>query len=312
MADSYRTFAVVNPRSANGSTYRRWSDIARRIEASVGVFQHAFTERAFHAPELARKALEAGYEMIVSVGGDGTHNEVANAFFREDGKPVRPGAVLGLISQGTGCDLVKTLKIPMGYEEAARVLAGKATRTIDVGRTEFSSANGERRIRYFVNITDFGLGGLVIDKVNKTTKAFGGRLSFLLGTVRGLIAYENQPMRIELDGKEVVEGKFQGVVVANGKFFGGGMKIAPQAEPDDGAFDVIFMGDIGFAENLKFTRAIYQGRMESSPKVFRRTARKISATAPETVYIDMDGEGPGVLPITIELLPKALSVKVAG
>ncbi|MCB0219144.1 MAG: diacylglycerol kinase family lipid kinase [Chrysiogenetes bacterium] len=312
--DNFRTFVVVNPRSANGSTGRRWSDISRHIELAVGKFKYAFSEAPRHATDLARKALQDGAEMIVSIGGDGTHNEVVNGFFDEGGELIREKAVFGIISRGTGCDLIKTLHLPKGYEKGAQVLAGKNTRPVDVGQMRCVPGDGGPALRHFINITDFGVGGHVVHIVNNTTKAFGGKVSFYLGTARGMMGYKNQPMKIELEGTEtgaeVFEGVFNNVIVANGRFFGSGMHIAPMAEPDDGLFDVVFMGDLKFGETMKLSRAIYQGAHMEHPKIWHRRAKKIRASSEQEVLIDMDGEQPGALPLSIEVLPAAIQVKI--
>lgn len=311
MSTHFRTFVVVNPHSANKKTERHWSQIARHIGFSVGKFEHEFTSGPGDATRIARQALRAGAEMVVSVGGDGTHNEVINGFFGEDGTPINPDAVLGIISRGTGADFIKTMNLPKDFELAALALTGKGTRTVDVVRTSFHSRTGDPVTRYFLNITDFGVGGYVVDAVNNTSKALGGRLSFAIGSVRGILSYENQPMRVELDdGEEVIEGRFQNVIAANGRYFGGGMKIAPKAEPDDGLMDVIFMGDLSRREMILLSPRVYKGEAEKHPKIFSRRARKLLATSAEEVRIDMDGEGVGKLPIQMEIVPQAIRVKV--
>ncbi len=313
MPAAYRAFVIVNPNSSNGGTRRLWPTLALQIRESLGSFEHAFTTGPRHATALARKALEAGFEMVAGVGGDGTHNEVANGFFEKDGRPLRAAAVLGVVPCGTGSDLARTLGIPRSPEGGAKSLAGRGTLAIDVGRVEFMSNEGESVSRFFINIADFGMGGVVVDKVNHASKALGGRLSFLIGTMRGLAAYKNQEMRVELDGgSKVLEGKFQAVVVANGKYFGGGMKIAPEADPSDGLFDVVTLGDLSALESLGLTRSIYSGKAGRHPKVGHARATRVRVTAPGEVLLDVDGEQPGRLPAAIELLPGALQVKVPG
>lgn len=310
---NFKTYAVVNPQSANGATGKTWPKISWQIEKAIGKFEFAFTQHPRHAAELTTKAIENGAEMVVSIGGDGTHNEVVNGFFREDGSAVNPNAVMGIISRGTGGDLIKSLEIPKDIDKCIQILVGKNTRTIDVGRIELDAPPSQPSVCYFANITDFGLGGVVVDKVNHASKALGGKVSFYIGTVRGMMAYKNKIMRVDLDdGKEVIEGVFSNVVVANGRFFGGGMKIAPRAELDDGLFDVVFLGDLTLRESLSLTRAIYSGTAEKNPKIFSRRAKKIHATSPQRVLVDMDGEQPGRLPITLEVLPQALRIKTRG
>mgnify|MGYP000306632585 CR=1 FL=1 len=304
-AEGRRTLVIVNPHSANGSTGRRWSGIRSALREAVGEFSERFTERPGHATLLAREGLESGFERIVAVGGDGTNNEVVNGFF-ERGRAIRPEAELGFIPRGTGGDLRRTLGIGKSLEECLPVLRAGRSRPVDVGLATFFDTEGRETSRHFINITSFGIGGLVDALVNRSSKALGGRLSFMLATVRALFAYRNRSVRLRVDNEFDERIVINNVAVANGQFFGGGMWVAPKARPDDGLFDVVILGDLSRGEVLRGSRRIYRGTHLDLPKVRLLRGRRVVAESDEEVLIDMDGEQPGRLPITCELLPGAL------
>jgi YegS/Rv2252/BmrU family lipid kinase len=311
---STRTFLVVNPRSANGSVQRRWDELATTVRSGFGDFEHAFTTARGDATTLARKALGEGYELIVALGGDGTMNEVVNGFF-EDGQPVNADAVLGEIPMGTGGDFRKTAGIPKDVAEAAAALKGTATMRVDAGRLSLVDGAGRPGFRYFINIASFGLGGLVDSIVNSSSKALGGKASFLLATARAAVRYKNQLVRLSLDGGAPLERRIYNVAVANGRYFGGGMQVAPNALLDDGLFDVVALGDFGVAEAAMRVRHIYKGTHLGMPKVEHWKARHVQAEPVDPndkVLLDVDGEQPGSLPSTFEMLPGAIKIKVPG
>ena len=307
------TVVIVNPSSAGGQTRRRWPQLERTLRDTIGPFQPLFTERRGHATDLTRRALRDGVELVVSMGGDGTLNEVINGFFESDGEspePVRPGATFGLLPAGTGGDFPKTLGMPRDFESAARMLAASRPRPIDVGRMTYLDHDGSRRMRHFVNIASFGISGLVVRYVNNSSKALGGKASFLLASLRATLAYHNARVSLRLDDGEPEEQPIHLVAVANGRFFGGGMKVAPDAEYDDGRFDVVTLGDASTATMLLHGTKIYSGAHLKLPFVSVRRAVKVSAESllGEEVLLDVDGEQPGRLPATFELLPAPVQV----
>ncbi|UCD85759.1 MAG: diacylglycerol kinase family lipid kinase [Deltaproteobacteria bacterium] len=309
MAENFKTKVIINPHSANRSTRRQWPGIAEGIKRSIGDFDWEFTTGPNTAPELTRNALREGYEMVVGVGGDGTNNEIINGFFEAD-LAINPEAVYGMICRGTGSDLIRTLGIPRDPGEAARILAGKRTRRIDLGRLSFRDHRGREARRYFINIASFGIGGEVDARVNQTTKAFGGWISFLYGSVRANFAYKNKSVDIELDGDSLGTRKIFNSAIANGQYFGGGMRVAPQARMDDGLFDIVIMGDLSFLESVRMARLIYKGDHVNLPKIESFRGKKLSATSEQRVLLDVDGEQPGILPASLEIIPGAIRIKV--
>lgn len=303
---------IVNPRSQGGAAGRDWPFLAERIRRRVA-FEEAMTTAPGDATRLAREALRAGAERVIALGGDGTINEVANGFF-EDGKPLAPGAALGIVPYGTGGDFRKTVQIPKDLDDAVAVVAGDRRRTIDVGRLDHATAGDGTGTRMFVNIASFGMSGVVDRLVNESKKRFG-KLSFMAATMRGMLQYDNQRVRLTFDGAaaDSVEMTINTVAVANGRYFGGGMFIAPEAELDDGFFDVVAIGDVGVLDLVTKSRRLYAGTHLSMKDVSHRRARVVHAepsTPGDLVELDVDGETPGRLPATFTVVPAALSLIV--
>jgi len=301
-----KTTFIVNPASANGATGRRWAEVSRRLRELGLEHETAMTEAPGHATKLAADALLAGVDSVIAVGGDGTLNEVANGFF-SDGR--YPAAGLGLLPLGTGGDFRRTLGLPLDLEAAALAFERRKLRLIDVGRIQMTGLDGQPYTRHFVNIADAGIGGVVVERVNSTSKRLGGRVSFQYASLRVLMSY--QPQEVEVKSAEgTFSGRAQNIVIANCQYFGGGMWVAPGAEPDDGLFDVVIFGDIARMEAIRSINSIYKGAHVSNPKVRRWKSAKVEVNTKERVLVDVDGEMCGVLPATFEVLPKALPVIV--
>jgi diacylglycerol kinase (ATP) len=303
------TLIVVNPASAGGQTGRRWPEVAGRLHEAGLDFDAVLTSCGGEAEELSRQALREGRSMVVAAGGDGTINEVANGFF-EAGEPVPAGACLGVLPMGTGGDLRRTLGHPRDVEGAAAVLLAGRARTLDAGRVTCAAFAGEGSVvRHFVNIADAGIGGDVVDRVNRGGRLINGEVTFLLASIRTLLTWRNRPMRVVIDGRarELVA---QQVVVANCQYFGGGMRVAPGAVPDDGLLDVVIAGDLGPWENVRGLRRIREGTHldAGSPKLSHAVAERVEISSPELTRVDADGEQPGVLPAVIEVQPAAIKV----
>ena len=309
MIDLLKTFAVVNLRSANGRTEKLWPDIKQTLSEAVGNFDFALTTGQYTAPDITKQAIKSGFDRIISVGGDGTLNEVVNGFFEHD-LPVNPKAALGVISMGTGADFIKTMGIPKPYKDAVRIIKNANTKALDVGKIKFMAHNGKETVRYFINIADAGIGGETVDRVNRTTKAFGGFISFLWGTIMTLITYKNKNITITLDTGKPYTTEINMLTIANCQFFGGGMHIAPKAVPDDGMFDIVTIGKAGFIDFLRNSSKIYKGTHINDPMIGYTNAKHVELTSPDRVLLDVDGEQPGMLPATFDILPGSIKVIV--
>lgn len=308
-----RTVLIVNPKSQGGRLGKRWIEIADTIGRAFP-FDAAITEGPGDATRLTREALRGGAERVVAIGGDGTINEVVNGFFDDEGKPIAPEASFAVIPYGTGGDFRRTVQMPTELVEAAKVIAANHRRKIDVGRLAFTATGGARAVRMFANIASFGVSGVVDRMVNESQKKLG-RLAFAVATARATWSYKNQRVQLVFDGADRVEATINTVAVANGRYFGGAMMVAPNAELDDGLFDVIAMGDFGFGDLLKSGRRLYQGTHLTMDKVTARRARVVEAEPIDpgaVIELDVDGENPGRLPARFELVPSALTIVVPG
>lgn len=307
-----RLRVIVNPKAGAGSAKRRIPEISAALR-KVGL-EHdvAETEGPGDAKRLVEVARREAVDCVAIVGGDGTLNEVSQAYVTADGSPL-PGPDLALIPAGTGGDFRKSFGLGLNVEEAARRLADAEPRPLDLGVLTLVSDAGERVVRAFVNITSFGIGGLTDRIVNSTPKWMGGKAAFFVGSLRAMLVYRNAPVRVRVDGEVLVEGPVLNVAMANGRFFGGGMKIAPDADPADGAFDVVVLGDLNRTAAVALSSHIYKGTHIGRDKVLHARGAVVEAEplrASDEVLIDMDGETPGRLPLTARIAKGALRIRI--
>ena len=322
-----RILCVVNPHSANGATGKKWPAMAKQLKEAALEFDSIFTTRPQEAIDITRQALSKGYNQIVAVGGDGTVHEVVNGFFSE-GRPVNSQAFLGVIPCGTGSDLARTLKLDCNLRQVAAAFNGASYRIIDLGKVCYLDHAGQAGERYFVNLADVGLGGETCRRVNSGSKAGGGFLSCLRGALGALFSYRNQNLAVLVDGREVYRGRAVSVAVANGRYFGGGMHMAPWAKINDGQFEVVIAGDLSKPDLLLNLYRLYRGTHLTHPKISCCRGREIRITVlpektgeqlpnfPENPAVDgcrplieVDGEQLGYAPAGFVILPGALKVK---
>ena len=293
---------IVNPSSAGGSTGEAWPQIASDLRSQFGSFRVVFTKRRGDAAALAGEAARKGAKFIIACGGDGTVSEVANGIL-SSGKDVE----LGILPSGTGGDFRRTLEIPSQSRAAARVLSTGRTVKIDVGRVSFIDNNGNEAMRYFLGVASCGMSTKVIERVKSDKVSFA---SSLLQT-----AMRTTPIRVavQLDDSHERHLVVLNLCVANARYFGGGMKIAPDAKLTDGKFDVIGVGDLSALKLFTSARRVYMGSHLSMPEVSHALARKVtvrSADRGAEVALEIDGELPGKLPATFQIIPEALRVRV--
>jgi len=288
-----------------GSTGREWPRIKALARDRLGPFQAHLTAGPGDATMLARNALREGAEQVVCVGGDGTLNEVVNGFM-ENNSPIRPEAMLGFIPRGTGCDFIKTAPIPVELNRALDVIIEAHTHSIDLGRLEYIDHHGHPSTRYFHNITSFGLGGEVDERVNRTTKIFGGFVSFIWSTLISILIYNKKRIHLKVDNCFDQTVMIWNVVVANGQYHGGGMWVATSAVMDDGLFHVTIIGDFSLAGVFWNLPKLYNGKLLQLKKVKSLVGKRVEASSEQQVLLDMDGEQPGQLPAVIDIVPKAV------
>ena len=296
---------LVNPASANGSTGRRWPEI-HHAAVSRGLEGDAlFSERPGHLTELAREAADGGATLLVVVGGDGSVNEVAN------GIAGRTDVEVAVLARGTGWDFVRTYGIPHRLEDAVEVARSGRTREIDLGRVRYRAWRGGEAESWFANVASAGMSGAIAKRANETSKALGGKVSYAWATLTVFARWHNDEVFVTVDG-ERREGRMHDVVVANGRFFGGGMMICPEAEPDDGVFDVLLIGDLTKRDLLVTLPKTYKGRHLPHPKAELLRGAVVEIEAPRALPVELDGEQPGTTPVRFEIVPTALRLRVPG
>ena len=246
-----------------------------------------------------------GAELVVAVGGDGTVSETVNGLVRAGGS-----TELATIPIGTGMDFVRTYGIPVRFEDAVRTARDGTPRTIDVGRVTYRAWDGGEAERYVANIGSVGMSAAVAQRANAMTKVAGGRATFFYALVRVFLEWKNTPVTVELDDGSRREGRMHDVIVANGQYHGGAMWLAPEAQPDDGLFDVVLIGDITKRDFVTTAPKIYRGTYLSHPKVELLHTRAVAVGAPERLPIELDGEQVGTTPARFEIVPGALRVRV--
>lgn len=307
-----KTLAVVNPRSAAGRTATATGRI-RRILEPLGSMELVFTTGRMDAAVRTRQALRDGFTRIVALGGDGTVNEVVNGFF-ELGVNVFPGAELGIVEFGTGGDLRKTLGIPGDPEAAvARIVTG-SRRLIDVGRARFVDRDGRPGERLFVNVASFGLSANTVHRVdgNQRFKRFAGGLAYAVGGAAEIMSFVAQPVQLRIDNQPEAEMKLVFCAVANARYFGGGLEIAPMADVTDGQLDIITIANAPKLDLLRTIPLLFQGRHLEKPFVHHVRATTITATLVDPageMFVETDGESAGQLGVTFDVLPRSLSVR---
>ncbi|HMF56298.1 MAG TPA: diacylglycerol kinase family protein [Pyrinomonadaceae bacterium] len=307
---------IVNPASARGSTRGAWPKHASDLRTHFGAFNCAFTESETDAVRLAEDAAREGRKLIIACGGDGTISEVANGILRSGCE-----AILGILPSGTGGDFRRTLKIPTRAADAAQVLRNGKTRSIDVGRATYLDSKGDEASRFFLGVASFGMSAEVIARVKEdensllkiaTPRIIGGKLSYAIATAKATFANPVTRVHVKLDDKTERRLSVVQFCIANARYFGGGMKIAPDALLDDGKFDVVVIDDIGALKILANGPQLYFGTHLSIKGVHHTHATSVNASPAsksERIQIEVDGELPGYLPAKFEILPRALRVK---
>ena len=298
---------IVNPRAGNGTR-----DVLDRLVAalrSTGIVPEvATTAGPGDATRIAREAVDEGRRLLVAVGGDGTVHEIVNGMVDVGtGSPHGDGPVLGVVPAGSGCDLVRTFGLDRPPEVLARHLAGPAVTSIDLGRVRLRDRDGRATARVFANIAEVGFGGAVARASARLPRRLGER-RYRLGIVAAWGGFRRVPMTVRHDGG-VHRAELSNVVVANGQFFGGGLKVAPRSLPDDGRFDVQAWGGT-VTDVLRAARQLRDGSHLARPDVRAWPSATVSVEGDGPLAVEADGELLGFTPASFDVLPRALSLKV--
>jgi len=306
-----KTIVIVNPQAGNGRTEKIWPNIESALEKSIGSFEVLQTTCRGDATDLSRRILKEDAARIVAVGGDGHLNEVLNGFIEND-LPVNAESRLSFVMTGTGCDFQRSLGISGKWQAAVAKLKDAKVRKIDVGKVTYTAADKTQKIRYFDNIASFGLSGAVDHCLehSRLRDYLGGSPLFLWATIKTVFTHPNQSIRFRIDDGLEEEICSRLGILANGRYFGGAMHAAPEAELDDGLLDLLMLKEISVAKFLWHLPKIYKGTHLQIPEIFFQKVRKFTAESSEQVILDIDGESPGYLAATFEVLPKILNLQI--
>jgi diacylglycerol kinase (ATP) len=300
-----RLVIIANPSSGWGRSEAKLRKIGSMLRDWGLDYRIVTTTGPGHAAEAAAEALRGGDRFLVAAGGDGTVHEVVNGMFAGD-QPIAPDAVLGVLATGSGCDFVRSFGIPGDAVRAARHLTGDAVRTIDLGKVTFADG-GATTVRYFANIAEAGLGGSVVARASRLHTVFASTRYFV-GFWLTLPRFRPAAVRIDADG-QAFEWLAHNVVVANCRFYGGGMQISPKSEPDDGRLDVLVM--TGPKSDAYTTLPkVYRGTHLPHRDIAELRAGRITVETDVPYPIEADGEVLGTTPATFEVIPGALRLKV--
>ncbi|MDH5719617.1 MAG: diacylglycerol kinase family lipid kinase [Spirochaetia bacterium] len=303
---------IINRHAGSGKADKKWPKIEKKIKENFKDYSIVFTEKKGHAVEISRKAVQKKIPLIVAGGGDGTISETAAGFIGKNGKPLQtPSArstMLGILPLGSGCDFIRTLNIPNDIEKSLEIIKKQKRRIIDMGTASFINHQGKKEKRPFINISDAGIGAQVMHVFDGQTKVFGAFISYQLATLRGLIQFTNKHFKIVIDNKKIKDEPANTVLIANGKYFGSGMKVAPDAKIDDGFFDVIVLDKMSRLKMLLKMPALQKGKYKGIKEINLYKAQKVKVETTPKAYIELDGEQLGATPIEFEIIKSAIPV----
>jgi len=300
--------AVINPVAGRGVGHDAFRRVEHALLDALGDLEVVFTEAPGDATRLTREALLAATRDVIVAGGDGTVNEVVNGWFDDDGAPLAADARLIVIPGGTGSDLARTLGLGTA-EAAVAALVADQSREVDVGRVACQDLEARGTIeRHFINIASLGLSGLVNRGVSRFS-SMGGAAAYAAATAWSLVGWKNPSVRVtyQRDGKQkTYEGRIVTAACANGRFFGGGMQIAPGADPCDGALDLTLVGDLRRRDIVLLGRMLYDGSHVHHASVTTGRVTSVEVDGPASVLLEVDGETIGRLPASFGVRPGAI------
>jgi YegS/Rv2252/BmrU family lipid kinase len=310
-----KSLAIINPRSAGGRTGRAARTIARALERTFAPLSVTLTAGPGDAERLARQALREGVERVVAVGGDGTVGEVVNGFF-EHGAASNPDAELAVVELGTGGDFRRTFDLPGRLHPALDRIANGTVRAIDVGRVRHATPTGGTAERYFANIASLGLTAGVAARANGALalRRYAGGLVFVWAALSELLRHRHRRLRLILDDTRTEELDVVLAAACNGRYFGGGMHVAPEAHPDDGLLDIVVVVATSTPHLLGAFLHVFRGSHVGLACVRQFRARSLTVepvgTQESEVGVELDGETPGaLLPSRFEVVPQAIRLR---
>lgn len=302
-----RATFVVNAHAAGGRTGKRWAACEPKMRAAFPTGEIQFTQGVGDGARIAQEAVSRGQELIVAVGGDGTVFEVVNGMMAADAG-ARTRVRLGIWPAGSGADFARGAHLPNDPEAVCALITKNEPKWVDVGRVQCVDSDGRPVERYFINAADFGIGAKVVERLQKRSRLLPGRSSYLWQSLRTLVTFKNPKVDLDADGRVQKGATIITMVVANGRYFGGGMCIAPAAILDDGLLNTIQVGGLGRIEAMRKLQETFGGQPIDHPDVDYSTCKILRAQSTSRVPIEADGELVGFLPASFEIIPRALQL----
>ncbi len=299
-------FAIVNPNAGNGKGKKDWSRISGIFSRNKIPLEIRFTERKGQGIEFTREAIAGGYRKLVSVGGDGTLNEVVNGVFTQ--VICAPSEIIiSMIPVGTGNDWGRMHGIPLVYEGAVQFIKEEKRMLHDIGVVDYFN-EGKKERRYFINIAGLGFESVVVKKTNKQKdKGKSNKAIYFYNLLSSLITYRNTPVEIIIDGVKSSSKVFS-INVGNGRYCGGGMRQTPDALPDDGLLDITVIREMGRLEIIRSLKLLYDGTILSHPKVDGYRSTNLNVSSESLLFLEADGESLGHTPAEFGIIPSAINI----
>ncbi|PRQ04088.1 Diacylglycerol kinase [Enhygromyxa salina] len=317
-----KTTAIINPMASSGAAKKRWEQVREVLEIQFPGLDARYTEEPGHASELCREALEGGADTILSVGGDGTTNEVLAGFVDQNGNNRFPRATLAILAAGTGGDFQRMFGRGRIQRQVERLVAAQP-RLIDYGLARYTDVDGRLRTRPFLNVASVGVSGEVVRRVNQSNAQLGATFKYLVGTLKGVRIWRNVQVMIQHDDEidtVPVDGEPPGRrvdltlgIVGNGQYFGAGMWVCPDAKIDDGQFDCIEVTGMSRTKLTATLAKVFRGKHLRTKGIAHHHATRVAFTPisdDADVPIEIDGEQVGRLPARFELKAGALRVRI--
>jgi YegS/Rv2252/BmrU family lipid kinase len=300
-------FVIVNPNAGNGRGKKDWQKIETLLNNSGLQFNYQFTVGKGHATELSFEGINQGYRNFITVGGDGTLNEVVNGIFKNpEGNPA--ATTIGLIPVGTGNDWGRMFGIPLDHTEAVKIIAEGKKMLHDIGVISYHEGE-ERLTRYFINIAGMGFESEVVRRTNHLKeKGWGGRLIYLYNLLITLFSYKFKKAMLSIDLHDKITTPVFSINIGNGRFCGGGMRQTPEALPDDGLLDVTVIKGMGKMEIIRNLKILYNGKILQHPKVEGFRGKKIRIDSESLLYTEADGESLGHSPAEFSIIPAGIKI----
>jgi YegS/Rv2252/BmrU family lipid kinase len=299
--------AIVNPVSGANKEQRKSRQIINHLVNQGLNVEVRLTYDRGSAINIAKEGVEEGFRNIAIIGGDGTLNEVVNGVFHQ--QAVKTTDVkIAMFSLGTGNDFIRTMQIPKNFEDATDILLQGKTKIIDAGLIRYHT-DGKPQVRYFINVCGMAFDGAVTEHANSSKGAIG-KMAYLKSVVATLFKYEPTKTKVLVDDKVVADELIYCINVGNCKYSGGGMRMVPDALPDDGLFDITVLRPLPNLKALMNLYRLFDGSIYKLEETTHLRGKKVAVFSEPPICAEAEGEYLGNSPFELEIIPAAISVIV--